>query len=272
MCGRGWRPHGRLGRGIVGQQPGVERGGPSPRPPPRTRTGLSPPPPCAGEGELPGLTDEEKPRQRGPKRASKIRRMFNLTKDDDVRHYVKIYGKKVEKVRGAAACVRVFAWRGARRCALVRVDPRTRRLCSPPPPVPPAPARPPPQNGKTSVRCPKIQRLVTPQVLQRKRRRASEKKSAIVKKKAEAAEYHKLLVTRLKEQRERRWVLSFFCAHACWLDAGQGGLLARCPAHTHAHPALPPRAAPSRWPRSAPSAWPRSRPRRREGGAVARGR
>ncbi len=53
----------------------------------------------AGEAELPGLTDEEKPRQRGPKRASKIRKMFNLTKDDDVRHYVKIYGKKVEKVR-----------------------------------------------------------------------------------------------------------------------------------------------------------------------------
>lgn len=24
--------------------------------------------------------------------------MFNLSKDDDVRHYVKIYGKKVEKV------------------------------------------------------------------------------------------------------------------------------------------------------------------------------
>ena len=121
---------------------------------------------AAGEQELPGLTDEEKPRQRGPKRASKIRKMFNLTKvgsanwaehnsrwsqgagvcslspclvghlctralppcrlapirhkcthcsgltaallpatlisnpqDDDVRHYVKIYGKKVEKVR-----------------------------------------------------------------------------------------------------------------------------------------------------------------------------
>ncbi len=32
---------------------------------------------------------------RGPKRAARIRKMFNLTKDDDVRHYVKIYGKKV---------------------------------------------------------------------------------------------------------------------------------------------------------------------------------
>jgi len=109
-----------------------------------------------GDNELPGLTDEEKPRQRGPKRASKIRKMFNLTKDDDVRHYVKIYGKKVEK------------------------------------------------NGKTTIKCPKIQRLVTPQVLQRKRARAALKKAKIANKKAEQAEYHKLLVTRLKEERERR--------------------------------------------------------------------
>ena len=36
-----------------------------------------------GEAELPGLTDDEKPRMRGPKRASKIRKLFNLTK---VRH------------------------------------------------------------------------------------------------------------------------------------------------------------------------------------------
>ena len=66
------------------------------------------PPPTllpAGEAELPGLTDEEKPRQRGPKRASKIRKLFNLTKDDDVRHYVKIYGKKTEKVRRGTAAV-----------------------------------------------------------------------------------------------------------------------------------------------------------------------
>lgn len=54
----------------------------------------------AGEGELPGLTDEEKPKMRGPKRASRIRKMFNLAKEDDVRHYVKIYGKKVRKREG----------------------------------------------------------------------------------------------------------------------------------------------------------------------------
>ena len=43
-----------------------------------------------GESPLPGLTDEEKPRQRGPKRASKIRRLFNLSKEDDVRRSVSV--------------------------------------------------------------------------------------------------------------------------------------------------------------------------------------
>ncbi len=45
-----------------------------------------------GEQELPGLTDEEKPRMRGPKRANKIRRLFNLSKEDDVRKCVHIFG------------------------------------------------------------------------------------------------------------------------------------------------------------------------------------
>jgi len=41
-----------------------------------------------GEGEIPGLTDARKPRRLGPKRASRIRKLFNLTKEDDVRQYV----------------------------------------------------------------------------------------------------------------------------------------------------------------------------------------
>jgi len=44
-----------------------------------------------GDNDLPGLTDVEKPRMRGPKRASKIRKLFNLSKDDDVRKYVNTY-------------------------------------------------------------------------------------------------------------------------------------------------------------------------------------
>merc|ERR1712096_67197 len=35
-----------------------------------------------------GLTDNTIPRRLGPKRASKIRKLFNLTKDDDVCQYV----------------------------------------------------------------------------------------------------------------------------------------------------------------------------------------
>jgi small subunit ribosomal protein S6e len=41
-----------------------------------------------GEGEVPGLTDTVKPRRLGPKRASKLKKLFNLEKSDDVRQYV----------------------------------------------------------------------------------------------------------------------------------------------------------------------------------------
>ncbi|KAG2716685.1 hypothetical protein I3760_03G139100 [Carya illinoinensis] len=110
-----------------------------------------------GEHDLPGLTDVEKPRMRGPKRASKIRKLFNLSKDDDVRKYVNTYR-------------RTFTTKSGKKCS----------------------------------KAPKIQRLVTPLTLQRKRGRIAEKKKRIAKAKAEAAEYQKLLATRLKEQRERR--------------------------------------------------------------------
>lgn len=42
----------------------------------------------SGENEIPGLTDQSLPRRLGPKRASKIRKLFNLSKEDDVRKYV----------------------------------------------------------------------------------------------------------------------------------------------------------------------------------------
>lgn len=41
-----------------------------------------------GENDIPGLTDQSLPRRLGPKRASKIRKLFNLSKEDDVRKYV----------------------------------------------------------------------------------------------------------------------------------------------------------------------------------------
>lgn len=42
----------------------------------------------SGEKDIPGLTDSTVPRRLGPKRASKIRKLFNLAKEDDVRQYV----------------------------------------------------------------------------------------------------------------------------------------------------------------------------------------
>ncbi|KAL5538906.1 hypothetical protein UlMin_046118 [Ulmus minor] len=109
-----------------------------------------------GEHDLPGLTDVEKPRMRGPKRASKIRKLFNLSKEDDVRKYVNTYR-------------RTFTTKA----------------------------------GKKVSKAPKIQRLVTPLTLQRKRSRIAEKKKRIARAKAEAADYQKLLASRLKEQRDR---------------------------------------------------------------------
>ena len=41
-----------------------------------------------GEGEIAGLTDNVLPKRLGPKRATKIRKFFNLGKEDDVRKYV----------------------------------------------------------------------------------------------------------------------------------------------------------------------------------------
>jgi len=41
-----------------------------------------------GDNDIEGLTNEAQPRRRGPKRATRIRKLFNLTKDDDVRKFV----------------------------------------------------------------------------------------------------------------------------------------------------------------------------------------
>merc|ERR1719506_3497881 len=41
-----------------------------------------------GAEDVPGLTDENKPRRLGPKRASNIRKLFNLEKKDDVKQFV----------------------------------------------------------------------------------------------------------------------------------------------------------------------------------------
>ncbi|KAL8562636.1 40S ribosomal protein S6 [Nucella lapillus] len=109
-----------------------------------------------GEGEIVGLTDTTVPRRLGPKRASKIRRLFNLSKEDDVRQYV-VRRPLAEK-----------------------------------------------EGKKARSKAPKIQRLVTPIVLQRKRARMALKRKRAEKKSNDASEYAKLLAMRLKEAKERK--------------------------------------------------------------------
>jgi len=48
-----------------------------------------------GENEIPGLTDKQIDNRLGPKRASKIKKLFSLKKDDDPRDYV--IDRKVER-------------------------------------------------------------------------------------------------------------------------------------------------------------------------------
>jgi small subunit ribosomal protein S6e len=110
-----------------------------------------------GAEEIPGLTDSMIPRRLGPKRASKIRKLFALGKDDDVRKY-----------------------------AIRREIPAKS------------------EDKKPSSKAPKIQRLVTPISLQRKRHRMALKKNRQIKAKTEAADYQKMLSVRMKEMREKR--------------------------------------------------------------------
>lgn len=109
-----------------------------------------------GEQDIAGLTDTTIPRRLGPKRASKIRKLFNLSKEDDVCRFV------------------------------------VRR---------PLPAK---DNKKATSKAPKIQRLITPVVLQRKHRRIALKKKRQLASKEAAADYAKLLVQRKKESKAKR--------------------------------------------------------------------
>ena len=58
--------------------------------------------------------------------------------------------------------------------------------------------------GKEKTKRPKIQRLITPERVQRKRREAVQRKKAIEKRLAEEQAYQKLAKQRMKEAKERR--------------------------------------------------------------------
>merc|ERR1719373_1281191 len=105
-----------------------------------------------GAEEIPGLTDDQKPRRLGPKRASNIRKLFALEKKDDVRNFV--VRRQIE--------------------------------------------------GKKKQKAPKIQRLVTPALLQRKRYFRSQTRARMVLSKKLKQDYSKRLVEYRQEQKELR--------------------------------------------------------------------
>eukprot|EP00440_Ansanella_granifera_P021790 gb/GFBE01023656.1/.p1 GENE.gb/GFBE01023656.1/~~gb/GFBE01023656.1/.p1 ORF type:complete len:234 (+),score=101.10 gb/GFBE01023656.1/:1-702(+) len=105
-----------------------------------------------GAEEIPGLTDDNKPRRLGPKRASNIRKLFGLEKKDDVRQFV------------------------------VRREVK---------------------EGKKS-KAPKIQRLITPQLLQRKRYFKAQTRKRMEAGKQMKVEYMKRVAEYRQEQKEAR--------------------------------------------------------------------
>ena len=77
-----------------------------------------------GDAELPGLTDSVHPKRLGPKRATKIRKFFSLSKEDDVR------GPRVvsRALLTTARCASLsFAARCSPRARTRRPTPRRRR-------------------------------------------------------------------------------------------------------------------------------------------------
>merc|ERR1711899_184945 len=109
-----------------------------------------------GDAEIPGLTDNTIPRRLGPKRASKIRKLFNLTKDEDVCQYV------------------------------------IRR---------PLPVK---EGKKQKFKAPKVQRLITPIMLQRKRHRIALKRRRSEKSTQAKLEYAAAIRLKLQKAKDAK--------------------------------------------------------------------
>ncbi|CAK0851607.1 unnamed protein product [Prorocentrum cordatum] len=109
-----------------------------------------------GAEEIPGLTDDQKPRRLGPKRAANIRKLFNLEKKDNPCHFV----------------VRRAIDRG--------------------------------EGKKPKSKAPRIQRLVTPAMLQRKRYFKAATRKRMEAGKELKQQYAKRLSEYQKEKKEAR--------------------------------------------------------------------
>jgi len=109
-----------------------------------------------GDADIPGLTDTVLPKRLGPKRATKIRKFFNLTKEDDVRKFV--IRREVKSQKNPEA--------------------------------------------KPYTKAPKIQRLVTPERLQRRRHLRSLARRKTEAQKAQVEEYNVVVAKRQAEKKE----------------------------------------------------------------------
>ncbi|KAF8348469.1 40s ribosomal protein s6-b [Amanita rubescens] len=110
-----------------------------------------------GENEIPGLTDTVIPKRLGPKRATKIRKFFNLSKEDDVRKYV------------------------------IRREVKSQKK----------------PDAKPYTKAPKIQRLVTPVRLQRRRHLRAIKRHRIERQKEQKSEYDVLIAKRVADKKAK---------------------------------------------------------------------
>ncbi|KAF5335587.1 hypothetical protein D9758_017970 [Tetrapyrgos nigripes] len=110
-----------------------------------------------GDEEIAGLTDVVLPKRLGPKRATKIRKFFNLSKEDDVRKYVVRREVTSSKKEGA----------------------------------------------KPYTKAPKIQRLVTPMRLQRRRHLRAVKRRKLEHQREQKSEYDALLAKRVAERKAK---------------------------------------------------------------------
>ncbi|KZS96347.1 ribosomal protein S6e [Sistotremastrum niveocremeum HHB9708] len=110
-----------------------------------------------GDNEIPGLTDNVLPKRLGPKRATKIRRFFNLSKEDDVRKYV-IRREVVSKKK---------------------------------------------EGAKPYTKAPKIQRLVTPIRLQRRRHLRALNHRRSESQKEQKQEYEALVAKHVAEKKQK---------------------------------------------------------------------
>jgi len=110
-----------------------------------------------GDAEIPSLTDTVLPKRLGPKRATKIRKFFNLSKEDDVRKYV------------------------------IRREVKSSKK----------------EDAKPYTKAPKIQRLVTPLRLQRRRHLNALKKRKLEHQKEQKAEYDVLIAKRVAEKKAK---------------------------------------------------------------------